>query len=379
MTKILMVAGEASGDLHGARLVEAIRQIDPEVEFFGIGGDNLARTGMTLLDHCQALSVVGLTEVFFKLIPILRALRKLKQSLGQERPSLIVLIDFPDFNLQLAKIAQRRGIPVLYYISPQVWAWRPKRVKLIAERVKKMVVLFPFEVPIYQAAGVDVAWVGHPLVDIVKPMLPKEEAFRKFGLDPKRRTIGLLPGSRIHEVRRLLPPLLDTAHLLHKEMPDLQFVIPLAPGITEETLFPWIRRNSVNVKLIRGWTYDVMNLSELLILASGTATLEGALLGKPMIIIYKVSRLTSWVGRAMIRVNHIGLVNLVAGEAIAPELIQSDVHPQRIVEEALRILKDASLRQKMVESMGKVRDRLGAPGASERAARIVLSMLKGEN
>jgi len=374
--KILLVAGETSGDLHGAHLVEAIHQIDPEVQFLGVGGEHLARKGMKILYHSQPLSVVGITEVLFKLRTILKALKGLKKALDQEKPNLIVLIDFPDFNLRLAKIARQKGIPVLYYISPQVWAWRRGRVKLIAERVKKMVVFFPFEVPLYKAAGVDVEWVGHPLVDIVKPTLSKEEAFRKFGLDPKRRTVGLLPGSRTHEVERFLPPLLASAHLLQKEIPDLQFVIPLAPGFTEETLSPWMRNSPAPVKLIQGWTYDVMNISELLILASGTATLEGALLGKPMIIIYKGSLLSYWIVRAMIQVNHIGLVNLVAGKGIAPELIQKDVNPKRIAEEALRILKDSVLQQETVESLKEVRQRLGNPGAAERAAHIVMSLLQ---
>jgi lipid-A-disaccharide synthase len=377
--KILLVAGETSGDLHGAHLVEAIHQIDPEVQLLGVGGEHLAQRGMKLLYHSQSLSVVGLTEVLFKLRTILKTLKGLKESLNQEKPNLIVLIDFPDFNLRLAKSAHEKGIPVLYYISPQIWAWRPGRVKLIAERVKKMVVFFPFEVSLYKAAGVDVEWVGHPLVDIVKPTLSKEEAFRKFGLDPQRRTVGLLPGSRIHEVKRLLPPLLASAHLLQKEIPDLQFVIPVAPGFTEETLSPWVRNRPAPLKFIRGWTYDVMNISDLLILASGTATLEAALLGKPMIIIYKVSLLSSWVGRVMIQVKHIGLVNLVAGKGITPELIQKDVNAKRIVEEGLRILKDSVLQQEMIESLKEVRQRLGNPGAAQRAAHIVMSMLQGEN
>jgi lipid-A-disaccharide synthase len=377
--KILLVAGETSGDLHGAHLVEAIHQIDPEVQLLGVGGEHLAQRGMKLLYHSQSLSVVGLTEVLFKLRTILKTLKGLKESLNQEKPNLIVLIDFPDFNLRLAKSAHEKGIPVLYYISPQIWAWRPGRVKLIAERVKKMVVFFPFEVSLYKAAGVDVEWVGHPLVDIVKPTLSKEEAFRKFGLDPQRRTVGLLPGSRIHEVKRLLPPLLASAHLLQKEIPDLQFIIPLAPGFTEETLSPWVRNRPAPLKFIRGWTYDVMNISDLLILASGTATLEAALLGKPMIIIYKVSLLSSWVGRVMIQVKHIGLVNLVAGKGITPELIQKDVNAKRIVEEGLRILKDSVLQQEMIESLKEVRQRLGNPGAAQRAAHIVMSMLQGEN
>jgi lipid-A-disaccharide synthase len=374
--KILLVAGEVSGDLHGSYLVEAIHRIDPDIQFFGVGGEGLKRVGMRLLHHSQSLSVVGITEVFVKLRSILKALRTLKGSLEREKPDLVILIDFPDFNLRLAKIAHRKGIPILYYISPQVWAWRPGRVRLIARLVKKMVVLFPFEVPLYEAAGVDVEWVGHPLLDIVKPTLSKEMAFQQFGLDPRRRTIGLLPGSRIHEIERLLPSLLASAQLLQKEIPDLQFVIPLAPGVSRATLSSRMNSISVPVTVVEGFTYDVMNLCELLITASGTATLEAAILGKPMIIIYKVSFSTYWIGRALVRVNHIGLPNLVAEKEIALELIQKDVNPQRIVEEAFRILRDPLLSRKMTESMGEVRHKLGKPGAAERAGRIICSMLR---
>ena len=374
--KILLVAGEVSGDLHGSYLVEAIHRIDPEIQFFGVGGEGLKRAGMRLLQHSQSLSVVGITEVFVKLGSILKALRTLKRSLEREKPDLVILIDFPDFNLRLARIVHRKGIPILYYISPQVWAWRPGRVKLIARLVKKMVVLFPFEVPLYEAAGVDVEWVGHPLLDIVKPTLSKERALQQFGLDPGRRTVGLLPGSRIHEIERLLPSLLASAQLLEKEIPDLQFVIPLAPGIPPRALSSRMNHISVPVKVVEGFTYDVMNLCELLITASGTATLEGAILGKPMIIIYKVSFSTYWIGRALVRVNHIGLPNLVAEKEIALELIQKDVNPQRIVEEAFRILRDPLLSRKMTESMGEVRHKLGEPGAAERAGRIICSMLR---
>jgi lipid-A-disaccharide synthase len=374
--KVLLVAGEVSGDLHGSYLVEAIHRIDPEIQFFGVGGEGLRRVGMRLLLHSQSLSVVGITEVFVKLRSIFKAFRTLKRSLERERPDLVILIDFPEFNLRLAKIAHRKGIPILYYISPQIWAWRPERVKLIARVVKKMVVLFPFEVPLYEAAGVDVEWVGHPLLDIVKPTLSKEMAFQQFGLDRRRRTIGLLPGSRIHEIERLLPSLLASAHLLQKEIPDLQFVIPLAPGIPKATLSCRMNHISVPVKVVEGFTYDVMNLCELLITASGTATLEGAILGKPMIIIYKVSFASYWVGRALIQVDHIGLANLVAEKEIAPELIQKDVNPPRIVEEAFRILRDPLLSRKITESMGEVRSKLGEPGAAQRAARIVCSMLR---
>ncbi len=374
--KILLVAGEASGDLHGSHLIEAVQSVDPEIQFFGVGGEGLKRAGMKILYPSQSLSVVGITEVFFRLGTILRALQGLKKSIDRERPDLVILIDFPDFNLRLAKIVHRRGIPILYYISPQVWAWRPKRIKLIARLVKKMIVFFPFEVPLYEAAGVDVEWVGHPLLDIVKPALSKEKAFRQFGLDPNRRTVGLLPGSRLHEIERLLPPLLASAHLLQEEIPDLQFVIPVAPGLPKTLFSPWMRNISVPVKVVEGFTYDAMNLAELLIAASGTVTLEGAILGKPMIIIYKVSLPSSWVARALVRLDHIGLVNLVAEKEIAPELLQNDVTPRRISDEALRILRDPILSRKMAESMGEVRQKLGQPGAAQRAAHVVLSLLK---
>ncbi len=373
--KILLVAGEVSGDLHGAHLVEALQRIEPGIQFFGVGGEGLERRGMKLLYPAHSLSVVGITEVFVKLKTILNALRGLKRSLESEKPDLIILIDFPEFNLRLAKIALRRGIPVAYYISPQIWAWRPQRVRLIARVVKKMIVLFPFEVPLYEAAGVDVEWVGHPLLDVVKPTLPKEQALREFGLDPNRRIGGLLPGSRIHEIERLLPPLLASADLLQMEIPDLQFIIPLAPGISKTILSSQMENVSPSVKVVEGFTYDVMNLSELLITASGTATLEGAILRKPMIIIYKVSLPSYWVGRALIRVDHIGLVNLVAEKDIAPELIQKDVNPERIADEASRILRDPILSRKMAESMDEVRQKLGEPGAAQRAAQIVVSLL----
>jgi len=374
--KILMVAGEVSGDLHGAHLAQAIHRIDPGVEFLGVGGEGLEREGMRLLYPSRALSVVGITEVLPKIRSILKAFKILKQALDREKPDLVVLIDFPDFNLRLARMAHRRKIPVLYYISPQVWAWRPGRVKQISRWVKKMIVFFPFEVPIYRQAGMDVEWVGHPLVDIARPSLAREEAFRRFHLAPDCRTIGLLPGSRASEITRLLPTLLDSAQRLQKEVQNLQFLIPLASSIPKTMVRPFLEKVSLPVSLIEGQTYDVMNVSDLLITASGTATLEAAIVGTPMVIVYKVSALSYWVGRCLIRVDHIGLVNLVAGRRVMPELIQRDANPDRIKEEALRILKDPTRSQEMRKAMAEVRQLLGQPGAAERAARIVCSLVR---
>jgi lipid-A-disaccharide synthase len=376
--KIMLVAGEVSGDLHGAHLVEAIQKIDPEIQFFGVGGEGLEKRGMRLLHHVHSLSVVGISEAFRKLRTALKTLRELKEVMEQERPDLLILIDYPEFNLRLARIARQKGIPVLYYISPQIWAWRPGRVKSIAKRVRKMVVLFPFEVPLYQAAGVDVEWVGHPLLDIVRPSLAREEALQQFGIDPEQKTVALLPGSRMEEVIRLLPPMLTSAALLQMEMPRLQFILPLAPGILETDLYPILKDVPVPIKIVNGFNYDVMALSDLIITASGTATLEAAILGKPMVIVYKVSRLSYWVGRALIRVRHIGLVNLIAGKETARELLQEEVNPERIAEEALCLLRDPVLYGKAVESMAEVRRSLGEPGAASRAARIVLSLLYEE-
>jgi len=376
MKKILLSAGEVSGDLHGAHLVEAIREIDPEIHFFGMGGEGLKAKGMELLFHAHSLSVVGITEALWKLPAVLKTLRGLKGWMDRERPDLVLLIDFPEFNLRIAKIAHQKGIPVLYYISPQIWAWRPKRIESIAKWVRKMVVLLPFEIPFYEAAGVDVEWVGHPLLDIVKPALSREEAFRRFGLEPGRRTIGLLPGSRRDEVRKLLPPLVASAQILQEEIPQLQFIIPLAPGISESETRPVMEKTSVPIRLVKGFAYDVMGLSDLLITASGTATLEAAILEKPMIIVYRVSPLSYRVGKELVHVDHIGLVNLVAGKEIAKELIQEEVTPGRIAEEAIRILRDPTLYRKIVESMKAIRQNLGEPGAASRAARIVISLLQ---
>lgn len=374
--KILIVAGEVSGDLHGAHLMEAIQGLQPGTLFFGVGGEEMERRGMKVLQPAQSLSVVGITEVLFRVPSLLRALGRLRNFLDRERPALTILIDFPDFNFRVARMAHRRGIPVLYYISPQVWAWRAGRVNQLARWVRKMLVLFSFEIPIYERAGVDVTWVGHPLLDLVKPTLSKEEGRRRFGLEPGEPTVGLLPGSRPHEVKRLLPRLLGAAFLMKQELPRLQFIIPRASGIPEGMILRETRAATLPVRVVEGHPYDVMNLCDLLITASGTATLEGAILGKPMVIVYRVSWLSYWIGRALIQVDHIGLVNLISGRRVAPELIQGEASPERIATEGLRILRDPLLYRRMSEAMEKVKAALGPPGAAKRAGQIVCELLE---
>ena len=373
--RVLIVAGEASGDLYGANLVKAVHRVAPEVRFCGIGGEGLKKVGMELLFHSSQIAVVGITEVLAKLRAVLRALRRVKQSLTQENLDLAILIDFPDFNLHVATHIKKRGIPILYYISPQIWAWRGWRVWKIKRLVDKMVVILPFESALYQRKGVDVAFVGHPLLDIVRPRLEPEEFLDRLGVDTKRRIIGLFPGSRDHEVRRLLPVMLEAARLMVRRLPGLYFLVSVAPDIDGQRVRHLVEDHDLPARIVEDNTYDAMAVSELLVVASGTVTLEAAILNTPMVILYKVSSLTYWIGRMMVRVKHIGLVNLVAGRTVVPELIQRDASPERIAQEALSILIDRERFSAIKSALVAVKERLGTPGASDRAARLVLEMM----
>jgi len=369
--KILIVAGETSGDLHGAHLVKAALSLDPKLRFYGLGGEHLRSTGTEVIFDSSEVAVVGIVEVFSKLRSIFRAFRWLKRSLHWDTPALAILIDFPDFNLRLAKEANKRSIPVFYYISPQVWAWRAGRVKKIAKLIPKLVVILPFEVPFYRQRGVDCEFVGHPLIDIVKPHLSKEEALEIFRLDKDKRTIGLLPGSRREEVQKLLPVLLKSAHLLSRDFPNLQFIIPLAPAINRFEIEEYIGRFNVDIRVVEHYIYDVLNICDLIITASGTATLEAAIMNTPMIIVYKVSFLSYLVGRLLVKVKNIGLVNLIAEKRIVPELIQGEASPVNIFNETSKMLKNPRLLFTIKGELEKVKQKLGNPGASQRAAQIL--------
>jgi lipid-A-disaccharide synthase len=299
----------------------------------------------------------------------------MKKSLDERRPDLIILIDYPDFNLPLAKAASKRNIKVLYYISPQVWAWRQGRIGQIKKTVNKMAVILPFEIETYKRQGFAVNYVGHPLLDMIKLNYPKQESRKKFGLDEDKITIGILPGSRLSEVRKLLPELLQAAQILKNKMPDIQFVLPLADTLEEATLTEIISGFNVKINVISGHTYDVVSCVDLALVASGTATLETALLNVPMIIVYKISLLSYFIGRLFVRVKNIGLVNIIAGKTIVPELIQNDASGVRIAAEALSILKNGERKQEMIRELEAIRARLGEPGAAIRTAKMALDML----
>jgi len=373
--KIMIVAGEQSGDLHGSNLVRAMHRIDPDLRFYGIGGRKMREAGVELIADAADMAVVGLTEVVGKLGMILGVMRRMKLALKKLKPALLILIDYPDFNLRLGKAAKKNGVRVFYYISPQIWAWRKGRIHKIRKVVDKMAVILPFEEQVYRQVGMDVSFVGHPLLDVVKTKYARQEALRKFDLQDGITTVGLLPGSREVEVSKLLPVMLKAAGILMQSRPPVQFVLPLADALDRDFVEEMIRQESVPVRVVPNEIYDVIGVSDIVVVASGTATLETALLGTPMVIIYKVSPLSYYVGTKVINVTHIGLANLIAGKTIVPELIQDDANPNRIAAEVIGILADESRMQSIKEELNQIREKLGSPGASEKAARLACDML----
>ena len=370
------MAGEASADLHGANLVRAVRRMDPRVVFQGIGGERMESAGVKTLFSSSQMAVVGLTEVFSRLRVIARAYWSLRSILKYQRPDLLVLIDYPDFNLHLARAARRFRVPVLYYISPQVWAWRPGRVKKLARRVDRMAVILPFEKDFYRERGMEVEYVGHPLLDIVPRDLKRDEVLGEMGLTDRSPILGLLPGSRTEEVRNLLPVMIQAAERLRGRYPDLTCLLPLASTIPPELVRSFTDPSPLPVRVLPGDIYRLLTACDLAFVASGTATLETAILQVPMVILYRVSPLSFWLAKRVVRVPHIGLVNLIAGEEIVPELIQHDVTPERLADEGLAILESRQRRENMIEKMKALRARLGAHSASERTAAMAIQLIQ---
>jgi lipid-A-disaccharide synthase len=379
MKKIMIMAGEASGDLHGANLAREIHAQDPSVMLYGVGSKKMQESGVRMLADASEISVVGILEVLTHFGAIYRVFRKLKNFLKQERPDLLVLIDFPDFNIRLGQAAKKLGIPVVYYISPQVWAWRKGRVKTIAQLVNAMIVVLPFEVDIYKKVGVDVRFVGHPLTDVVRSSYTQQEAREQFGLDAGKRTIALLPGSRTKEIAYLLPVMLAAAGILKKRYQNLQFVLPVAHTLSEDFVRTFIAATDVPVTVVDGRVYDVLRASDAAIVTSGTATLETGLMAVPMVIVYRVSKLSSIIGRMLIDVKHIGLVNIVAGERVVPELVQEESTPENIANAIMPMLDDQEQYSRVQNRLARIRTELGEAGASSRVASVVLEFLKGKS
>lgn len=371
----MIVTGEASGDHHGALVLQALKARFPDVRCCGIGGDELQQAGMHLLQHNRDLAVVGVVEVLAHAPHILRAFRVLRKAIRTSPPDLIIFIDYPDFNLRMAAFAKRRGVPVLYYISPQIWAWRQGRAKKIACIVDTMAVIFPFEVPFYENVGLSAHFVGHPLMDRPVELLERTEVLNRFGLNNTWPIVGLLPGSRTGEIRRLLGPMIEAAERIHTRYPDAQFIIPAAPGVDQERIMAAAAALQAPLRVIPGDFYNAVNCCDIALVTSGTATLQAALLEKPMIIVYRISPLTYFLGRMLIRVPCIGLANIVAGEKIVPELIQHEATGERIADEALRLLSDDTRRSNMQQRLAAVKQTLGGPGASERVADLAGTML----
>jgi len=371
--KILLSAGEASGDRLGAGLVRALRARRPDVEVLGMGGAEMAAAGVRLVAHAEDVAVVGLVEVLSHLPAIRRAMASLEDALERERPDLVVPIDFPEFNLKLARRAHRAGVPVVYFVSPQIWAWRPRRIRQIRSLVRRMLVLLPFEATFYEEAGVPVTFVGHPAIDATSAPPPRDEVLRGAGLDPARPVVALLPGSRRAEVARLLPRMLGAVRRLRADRPALQAVIPRASTIAPAMIEQIVERSGVDARILTGSYPDILTACAAGAVASGTATLDAALAELPMVVVYRVHPSSSVLARLLVRLDRFSLPNLVAGERIVPELFQGAVTEEAIATELARYLDHPAEAERVRACLRGVRRKLGAPGVLDRAADAVLA------
>jgi lipid-A-disaccharide synthase len=376
---IMLSAGEASGDLHGATMCRALLALDPGLRLIGMGGPRMAAAGVEILVDPTAHAAMGTSEAIGRVPGLYRAYKLLVRRLREARPMAMVLIDFPEFNLRLAKQARRAGIPVVYFIPPQLWAWRRGRIRQMAKRVTRVLAAFPFEESLYEEAGVPVEFVGHPLLDVVPSDLDRAKARERLCLGERQTLVGLLPGSRRQEVERLLPFMLDAAARLSRADGRRCFVLGLAASVDRGLVTVHLRRASEAggppVEVVEGLTHEVMAASDALLIASGTATLEAALLGAPMVVCYRVSRLTEVVARLLTRSVWISLPNIVAGRGAVPEILQDKVTGARLASEAERLLVDSVAATAQRAAFKEVRSRLGQPGVGARAARAVLKVV----
>jgi len=371
---LLVCCGEPSGDLYAGDLVGHLKLQAGEVDVFGLGGDRLQAQGSHLLAHVSELAVVGLFEVIRHLRRLRAIFRSVLAEVDRRRPGLAVLVDYADFNLRLARELKRRGVRVVYYVSPQVWAWRRGRLAAIRASVEHMIVIFPFEEPLYRAAGVPVTFVGHPLVDLVRPVADGERFLAGRGLDPARPVLAVLPGSRRQEVGHNLPPIAGALRLLRAQRPDLQFALAVAPGLDARLFGRTLQ--GLPVTRIAGGTHALLSVASAGIVASGTATVEAALLDLPFVVVYRLSPLTYALGRPFVSVPHYAMPNLIAGREVVKELIQRDFRPEALASETRGLLEDDARRRALRGGLAEVRNRLGDAGASGRAAAVVTRLLR---
>lgn len=376
--RLLLSCGEPSGDLYAGALTRELRALAPGLEVAGMGGPQFAAAGGQLIADFRGLAVTGLTEAIAKVPQSLRTIAALVASARVSRPDALVVIDFPDFNFRLAQRIKKLGIPVVYYISPQIWAWRSGRLKTIRAVADRMLVIFPFEEAIYQRGGVPVQFVGHPLVELLPPAAPREPFLRRLGLVAEAPTVAILPGSRPNEVRRILPDLMAAAGIIRQRLPDAQFVVARAPHL-DDSLFEGVgglapAGANAPVSVVEGESDAVLAAADVALVASGTATVQSALHNTPMVVVYRLSPLTYRIGRPLVKVDTYAMVNLIAGERIVSELIQHDFTPTAVAAEAISILTDAARRERMYAGLAAVRARLGGTGASRRAAEAILQV-----
>jgi lipid-A-disaccharide synthase len=372
MPRILIITGEASGDLHGANLAIALKALSPDVTLLGVGGARMQAAGVDVVEGIGHLDIIGLIGPS-ALRAVIHRLKKVRRLLQTETLDAVVLIDNPGLNFHFARIAKKAGHRVVYYIAPQIWAWRPGRMRWMQRRVDHVVVILPFEEPLYRQAGVPCTFVGHPLLDAIAPSYDQTELRKQFGLESSAPVVGLLPGSRVGEVQSLLPVMLQTIARLETLYPGLQVIMAQAGTIHDTLIDRLSAGSSMKVRVVKNQPNEVMAAADLLLIASGTATLQAALVGTPMIIVYRAPWFTSVLARLLIRVRWIGLVNLIAGRSIVPEVLQYDVTPERLTEEASHLLRDRVAYGHMQEALHQVRASLGEPGASRRAAAVVLA------
>ena len=369
----MIIAGEASGDMYGARLARSIKSESPQTFIFGVGGQAMQTEGVRCIVDAETLSVVGITEVISKLPTVFRAMAIVKKALHSLKPDLLILIDFPEFNFRVAAAAKKLNIPVLYYISPQIWAWRQNRVNKIKRLVDHMAVILPFEAAFYRDYQVPVTFVGHPLLD----KIPIETTNPVQETNQQQPVIGLLPGSRDKEVANLLPVMLESARMIKRKLPTAKFLVSCSESINASWVADLVRpyASTLDIEVVEGTVSQVFKRSLLLVAASGTVTLEAALHGVPMVIVYKVSPLSYWLGKRLIKVKHIGIVNLIVQKELLPELIQDDASPPIIAEKVIQMINDREGLKQIESELLAIRDLLGGAGASDRVAEIAMDLI----